>query len=122
MSKVFFTIKKKICYCTEHGPRGGDEININDLKDERIKILVGRYHHMVSITPKRKNLELWGGSFYKSHKDYGFDEPLKFFVPSIGISEIKIVPNKFDNTLNDYFIGSMGNNTKEEIYQFITSN
>ena len=35
-------------------------------------------------------------------------------MPSIGISEIKIVPNNFDNTfLNDYFIGSMGNNLKE---------
>ena len=33
---------------------------------------------------------------YKSHKKYGFIEPLKSFVPSIGISEIaKIKENKY---------------------------
>ena len=67
------------------------------------------------IRSKRENLTNYEEApLYKSHKDYGFDEPLKYFVPSIGISEIKIVPNNFDNTfLNDYFIGSMGNNLKE---------
>lgn len=113
---LFYNKEKRFVISTEHGPRGGDEININDLKDERIKNFgwpISSYGEHYG--PKEKNLANYEEApLYKSHKDYGFDEPLKFFVPSIGISEIKIVPNKFDNTyLNDYFIGSMGNNIKE---------
>ena len=40
----------------------------------------GRYHHP---TKKYDKYPL-----YKSHKDHGYIEPLKSFVPSIGISEI----------------------------------
>ena len=51
---------------------------------------------------------------YKSHSDHGFVEPIKYFVPSIGISEIKKIPNKFNiEFINDYFLGSMGNSLKE---------
>ena len=33
---------------------------------------------------------------YKSHKKYGFEEPIKYFVPSIGIGKIeKISENQF---------------------------
>ena len=31
---------------------------------------------------------------YKSHKDYGFVEPIDYFVPSIGISDIEKYNNK----------------------------
>ena len=34
---------------TEHGPKGGDEINVLDLKKFSIKILGGQFHHMVII-------------------------------------------------------------------------
>ena len=43
------------------------------------------------LTSKYKKYPL-----YKSHSQYGFIEPLKSFVPSIGISEItKIAQNKY---------------------------
>ena len=46
---------------------------------------------------------------YKSHVDYGFIEPIKYFVPSIGISDIKKISKKFNQDfLNDYFIGALG--------------
>ena len=52
--------------------------------------------HYVVTDEKLKKYPL-----YKSHKKYGFIEPLKSFVPSIAISEItKIGPNK-------YVVGSM---------------
>ena len=38
---------------------------------------------------------------HKSHSKYGFIEPLKYFVPSIGISEVIKIGN------NQYVLGSM---------------
>ena len=59
----------------------------------------------------------------KSHKKYGFEEPLKYFVPSIGISEIIKVPNFAGIKSNNVFVVSaMGNNLNEgdkSIHYFI---
>ena len=47
-------------------------------------------------------------------KKYGFVEPIKYYVPSIGISEIEKIPKKFNKEFdNDFFIASMGNNEEE---------
>jgi len=73
---------KNLIINSEHGPKGGDEINFNKL-DQGKKI---------------KNFG-WGVASYgtnydgtdpykKSHSKYGFEEPIKYFVPSIGISEV----------------------------------
>ena len=48
---------------------------------------------------------------YKSHKKYGFEEPLKYFVPSIGISEIIMISD--DNAEHEFLVGSMGSEIKE---------
>jgi glucose/arabinose dehydrogenase len=45
-----------------------------------------------------------------SHKNYGFEEPIKYFVPSIGISEI--VP--LDKNDSEFFIGAMGSEVIEK--------
>ena len=48
------------------------------------------------------------------YKKYGFIEPIKYYVPSIGISEIEKIPKKFNKEFdNDFFIASMGNNQEE---------
>ena len=39
---------------------------------------------------------------YKSHSDYGFIEPIKYFVPSIGISQIVGLDKK-----NHYVVASL---------------
>ena len=45
---------------------------------------------------------------HKSHKDYGFTEPIKYFVPSIGISDIVKI-NGFSSLRDSFFIvGAMG--------------
>ena len=46
----------------------------------------------------------------KSHKKYGFNEPIKYFVPSIGISQLVSI-NKEDR---EFFIGAMGNQIKDQ--------
>jgi len=78
-----FVFENKI-FSTEHGPRGGDEINKLTFN--------GNYGW-----PKAS----YGESYFdkrdylKSHEKNGFEEPMYVFVPSIGISEIIILPDSF---------------------------
>ena len=44
--------------------------------------------------------------FYKSHEDYGFVEPIDYFVPSIGISDLTLVKDKL-------YVTSLGANIDE---------
>jgi hypothetical protein len=100
---LFFDKENNILLETEHGPKGGDEINLIPLEQVKSsKILnygwaiVSAGEHYVVTEEKINKYPL-----YKSHEKYGFIEPLKSFVPSIGISEItKIGPKK-------YVVGSM---------------
>ena len=46
----------------------------------------------------------------KSHKKFGFEEPIKYFVPSIGISEIISITKNDDQ----FLIGAMGNEIVEQ--------
>ena len=81
---------------------GGDEINLIKISDIDNKIL-SNYGWAIASAGEHyggkvdKNKKLYKKyPLYKSHKDYGFIEPLKSFVPSIGISEItKINENRY---------------------------
>lgn len=91
-------IKDDLIIATEHGPQGGDEIN---------KITFGQnygwpiasygtaYDH---VKNDRNN------KYLKDHFSNGFIEPIFSFVPSIGISEIIEVPNKFSQNWKDNFL------------------
>jgi hypothetical protein len=104
---LYFDKNNNFILETEHGPQGGDEINLininNSLQNE-----IPNYGWPISSAG-----EHYGGRseentiiyekypLHNSHSEYGFKDPLKSFVPSIGISEIvKIAPNK-------YVLGSM---------------
>ena len=93
---------------SEHGPRGGDEVNIQMNIDSihNYGWPVSSYgEHYISNTEILKEAPL-----HKSHIDFGFTEPFKYFVPSIGVSEIEYL--KFNN--NFYLlVTSMGYNSKE---------
>ena len=86
----------------EHGPQGGDEINIIELNfNSRDNIqnygwpVVSAGEHYGGRTEKNKQ-KYKKYPLIKSHLDMGFIEPLKSFVPSIGISEIvKIKENNY---------------------------
>ena len=89
---------KNLVIATEHGPKGGDELN---------KIFFNKnYGWPISSygkSYKNKNLK-----YFKSHKDQGFEEPIYSFVPSIGISEIIEVPENFDeNWKNSILVTSL---------------
>ena len=117
---VYYNKNKNYIIHTEHGPQGGDEININKndylLKTKNFGWPISSYGEHYGF-PKKDNKELYKKyPLNKSHKKYGFEEPIKYFVPSIGIGAIeKISENyfvvsgmktkelhfiKFDNSLN----------------------
>lgn len=84
---------------TEHGPTGGDEINMIDLKNNKIK----NYGW-----PKSSYGIDQDAPWKRNHIEYGYIEPIKYYVPSIAISEIIKVPEKFFNSDNNFFVASMG--------------
>ena len=111
---------------TEHGPFGGDEINLIEVdKINSGEILnygwaLASYgeHYGLNIEANVDKYKKY--PLYKSHKKYGFVEPLHAFVPSIGISEItKIGTDKYvvssmkDKSL--YFFNLSKNNKLENL-------
>ena len=82
---------------TEHGPRGGDEIN---------KILFNKNYGwpIASYGEKYYTKNSQKSSYIKNHYTEGFEEPLFAFVPSIGISEIIKLPKNFSKIFNNNFI------------------
>ena len=96
---VFYNKNKNYIIHTEHGPQGGDEININQEYFSKIKNFgwpISSYGEHYGF-PLKNNNELYKKyPLHKSHKKYGFEEPIKYFVPSIGIGKIeKISENQF---------------------------
>ena len=92
---------------TEHGPNGGDEINLIDLSKE-----YQNYGWPLSSYGDHWDLdyyELHGeyAPLHKSHSEYGFIEPVVYFnqyKSGHGISDIDI--NLFTNK-NNYFVATM---------------
>ncbi len=79
---LFFDEDNKIIINSEHGPKGGDEINLNFLNRNNEAVNFGWPIASYGI-------EYDGTDPYKkSHKKFGFTEPFKNFSESIGISEI----------------------------------
>ena len=99
---LYFDKENNFILETEHGPMGGDEINlieVNKINKDKIQnygwAISSAGEHYGGKTEKNKTIyEKY--PLYKSHSEYGFIEPLKSFVPSIGVSEIvKIGQNKY---------------------------
>jgi hypothetical protein len=76
----------------EHGPKGGDELNIVDVESRILQNFgwpISSYgEHYDGKFDKDKPL-------HKSHSKYGFIEPVLYFTPSIGISDIKVFSDKY---------------------------
>ena len=113
---LLFDKKNNIILETEHGPKGGDEINLinlGELNNDNIPnygwpIASAGEHYRDPNGDKYEKYPL-----YNSHIKYGFIEPLKSFVPSIGISEIVKIDDK------KYAVGSL---SKRTIYFFELDN
>ena len=108
---LYYDQESRIIVATEHGPLGGDEINI--IKDLNI---IQNFGWPISSYgehyPLNSSKEFYDKApLYKSHADYGFIEPIKVFVPSIGITQI--VKNENIHDKNKYFFASMGYEDRE---------
>ena len=99
---LYFDEENNFILETEHGPQGGDEINLIEIsKINKEKILNYGWaissageHYSGRVERNKKKYKKY--PLYKSHIEYGFIEPLKSFVPSIGISEIvKVGQNRY---------------------------
>ena len=92
---LFFSKDKNLIINTEHGPMGGDEVNLNFLDNEKIVNFGWPIASYGEPYPKQdKKFYKENGFLKKSHSDNGFKEPLKYFTPSIGISEVTYLNNK----------------------------
>ena len=81
---------------TEHGPKGGDEINKIEFSENYGWPISS---HGVKYGKNKKK------PYYKiSHSKLGFKEPLYSYITAIGISEIIKLPNSFSVFWQDNFI------------------
>ena len=91
---LYFDKENNFILETEHGPAGGDEINlieVDKFNEGKIQnygwaIASAGEHYGGKVEKNKEKYKKY--PLYKSHSEYGFVEPLKSFVPSIGISEI----------------------------------
>jgi hypothetical protein len=90
-------IDNDVIISTEHGPRGGDEINKIE-KGKNYGWPIASYGETYSKQSQKKTIYL------KSHEDNSFVEPIYSFVPSIGISEIIRLSNNFSTLFQNNFI------------------
>ena len=105
---LYYDKENNFIFETEHGPIGGDEINLLKIRDIKENqpfnfgwAIVSEGEHYCSKGDLENLSEECAEKYkkyplYKSHIKYGFLEPLKTFTPSIGISEItKIGKRKY---------------------------
>ena len=89
---------------TEHGPYGGDEINLI-LKGGNYGFPIASFGEKYSYRKKQENFD-----YLKDHE--GFIEPIFSFVPSIGISQLIALPNNFNTKWqNNYLLSSLNGNS-----------
>ena len=108
---LYYSKKFDFILSTEHGPKGGDEININTnpfLKIKNFGWPISSYGEHYAKHYSEKILR--EAPLKKSHKKFGFEEPIKYFDPSIGISQT--VSLNQDDT--EFLIGAMGNEIKDQ--------
>ena len=103
---LFYNEDENFLLEAEHGPQGGDEINVIKLDYNSIQNFgwaISSYgeHYGGKNAPENKN-KYEKYPLHKSHSEHGFIEPLKYFNPSIGISQIIGLDNK-----NQYVVASL---------------
>jgi len=117
---IFYDKSKNIIFITEHGPKGGDEININNLSKNQGNIKnygwgSASYGEHYDTNPEYEKKITKACPLKKSHKENNFIEPIKYFVPSIAITQI-IKENNFikNNEVDDIiYFSSLGYTSKE---------
>ena len=113
-----YSLNNNSMIITDHGPKGGDEINILNLEDlNETKNFgwplasYGEHYDLVPINNFTKKFS----PLYKSHTKFNFKEPTFYFKESIGISEV--IKNYYTEK-EEFFITSL---KKKILYVFSIS-
>jgi hypothetical protein len=104
---LYFDKINNFILVSDHGPQGGDEINLIEVSkiiEDKIQNYgwpVSSYgeHYLGKINENKEKYKKY--PLYKSHSKYGFIEPLKVFTQGIGVSEIVLIGK------NKYVLSSM---------------
>lgn len=119
---LYYSRDKNLLFFTDHGPQGGDEVNYlkYDSSDNNFienygwpEASYGEHYGGKDATFNEKLYKI--APLKKSHSDFNFKEPLKYFDPSIGISQLIQADNNFiktDNSIN-LIVSSLGQNPEE---------
>lgn len=106
---LLFNKEKNVIISTEHGPLGGDEINIIK-KNHNYGWPISSYgeHYPSSydfISPAELNKI---APLNTSHNEFGFEEPVHYFISAIAPSEIIEINKNFINSNDNlYFLTSL---------------
>ncbi len=94
---IFYDRKKRRLWSIEHGPRGGDEINL---------ILPGRNYGWPVISYGK---EYWGPvQVGEGTKKEGMEQPVKFYIPSIAPGSLIVYSGKaFPDWKGNLFAGAL---------------
>jgi hypothetical protein len=114
---LFYDDKDNIIYSTDHGPTGGDEVNIQILDEEKINNYGWAISSYGTHSSQNKQIELNKYRYaplYKSHEKYGFKEPLYYFEESTPPTQILRVEN-FENyeKIKILYFGTLGFNVQK---------
>lgn len=105
---LFYDKENNIIFISDHGPYGGDEINKLFFNKDKIVNFgwpLASYGEHYDEDDK-KLLKLY--PLYKSHKNFGFEEPIHFFNPSVGPSQLIRVDEQFmNNSKNSILLATM---------------
>ena len=102
-----YSESSKILISSEHGPKGGDEINIisinQSIDENNFGWPMASYGNHYDVVPLNKFTNK-SAPLYKSHIKYGYKEPSIYFKESIGPSEI--IRNYF-SVKNQFFLTTL---------------
>ncbi|MCH9844787.1 MAG: PQQ-dependent sugar dehydrogenase [Alphaproteobacteria bacterium] len=92
---LYYNKQENLILSTEHGVRGGDELNLNKTPEGAIENFgwpIASYSVEYDYDPETDE-----NIFKTSHQDYGFVEPLDYYTPALGISQVIQVAENFNN-------------------------
>jgi hypothetical protein len=113
-------------YITEHGPKGGDEINFINLKNISEPLNFGwpissyGEHVVGGKTPEEIKDMYKTMPLHKNHNKYNFIEPVYYFKNSAAISQIIKVDSNQQH-LDNLYVGTLGrknNENQHELHNF----
>ena len=107
---LFYDEMSNVIINTEHGALGGDEININKLNEIENTKNYGWPISSYGVHYGRITVE--DSPLHNSHSEFGFIEPIKYFNPAIGISQL-IMQNESEGEYKNFLVTSLGHGVNE---------